>query len=162
MSDFEADLQERIERLDRALGGRYPPKLPPPTIEESKPVISRAEQLAAQEAYDISLLPKSTPSKERDALIARNEETIRKIRERDLARANAPVKINGISRPMSTFIGDYPFDDRKGQPAPLDITFVPFIALTKWCYNFAPKHLLQPFATAFFDADKIYARDWDL
>lgn len=157
----DAELQERLARLDKALGGRYPPKLPPPPkkIEEEVPKITRAEQLAALEAYEISQLPKPVHD---PVLFAFQTEQVAKIRARELARANAPVQINGQTRTMASFEGDIPFDNRKGQPAPLGIKFVPFIAVTKWCYTYAPKHLLQPFATAFFDGDKIYARDWDL
>ncbi|CAK4031612.1 hypothetical protein DOTSEDRAFT_58207 [Lecanosticta acicola] len=66
--------------------------------------------------------------------------------------------------PMYTSDGesDFPLDGRKGQPAPLAIKFVPFIAVTKYCYKFVPKQRMQPLASAFFDADKIYNRDWEL
>lgn len=57
---------------------------------------------------------------------------------------------------------DFLLDSRKGEPAPRGINFVPFIAVTKYCYKFVPKKWMQPLASAFFDADKIYTRDWDL
>ncbi|KAK4508626.1 hypothetical protein PRZ48_002365 [Zasmidium cellare] len=57
---------------------------------------------------------------------------------------------------------DFTMDPRKGQAAPLGMCFCPFIAVTKYCYKFVPKKLMQPLATAFFDAEKIWNREWDL
>lgn len=153
-----------MERVTKALDERYPAHLEPPwraaqKIEEpSEPVI--VETLKEREAREVALLPPRVVNPKIDAM---QEARVVMFRERRLARANAPLKINNRSVPMATFTGgDIPFDNRKGQQAPFGINFVPFIALTKWCYTYAPKHLLQPLATAFFDADKIYARDWDL
>lgn len=164
MSEANAELQDRIARLTRAVGGKFPPKLSPPPKIEEKPSLSRYEQLLAEEEYEKSLLPKPnyTPAqiKLHEELRAKNliqheleTARLREIQTRDLARASIP---------MASYDSDLSFDTRKGQPAPLGINFVPFIAVTKWCYTFAPSHLLQRFASAFFDADKIYARDWDL
>lgn len=163
MSEADTDLQWRIAALKRALGGKWPPKAAPPPeiVEEEQPTISRYEQLRAEELYEISLLPKPNTD---PVIKAQRDAEVVALRAAEDARANRPIKINGVSRPMADFedIRDIPFDNRKGQPAPLGINFVPFIALTKWCYTYAPPHLLQAFASAFFDADKIYARDWDL
>ncbi|EME48926.1 hypothetical protein DOTSEDRAFT_58207 [Dothistroma septosporum NZE10] len=57
---------------------------------------------------------------------------------------------------------DIPFDSGKGEPAPLGVEFATFGAVTKYCYKYVPRELMQPLATAYFDADKIYRRDWDL
>ena len=54
------------------------------------------------------------------------------------------------------------FDPRKGEPAPLGLSFSPFLAVTKFCYRFVEKDLVQPLATAFFDAGKIWDREWDI
>lgn len=56
----------------------------------------------------------------------------------------------------------FTFDSCKGKPSPLGINFVPFIAVTRYCYKFAPRSLMQPLATAFFDAGKIFSRPFDL
>lgn len=56
----------------------------------------------------------------------------------------------------------FDLDPRQGQPAPLGITFAPFAAVTKFCYLFVGDDLRQPLATAFFDAGKIFTREWDL
>ena len=64
--------------------------------------------------------------------------------------------------PMMECPGDVPFDARKGEPAPRGVELATFGAVTKYCYKYAPRELMQPMATAYFDADKIYRRDWDL
>lgn len=63
---------------------------------------------------------------------------------------------------MSAADLDFTFDERKGRYSPLGISFSPFLAVTKYCYKFVNKSLMQPLASAFFDADKIWSRDWDL
>lgn len=164
MSIPEYDVEERVRWWNEAVKGWAPAQLPPPPEpeeEDEEPSLSRYQQFLAQERYEISLLPPHPSDRESDAQDAAI--LLAKLEARDLARANAPVKINNRSVPMATLTGgDIPFDSRKGQPAPFGINFVPFIALTKWCYTYAPKHLLQPLASAFFDAGKIYDRDWDL
>lgn len=57
---------------------------------------------------------------------------------------------------------DLSLDPRMGEAAPLGINFSPFAAITKFCYKFVSREYQQPLATAFFDANKIYNRDWDL
>ncbi|TKA74428.1 hypothetical protein B0A55_06208 [Friedmanniomyces simplex] len=49
-----------------------------------------------------------------------------------------------------------------GEPAPRGISFSPFIAVTRFCYKFVSHQWSQPLATAFFDANKIYHRAWDI
>jgi hypothetical protein len=60
-------------------------------------------------------------------------------------------------------VAHHPFDGRKGEASALGISFVPFLALTKYCYKYVPRDLSQSIASAFFDANKIYDnREWDL
>lgn len=70
------------------------------------------------------------------------------------------IKLNPV--PAMEFEEDVPFDGRKGEPAPLGVEFATFGAVVRYCYKYAPREYMQPMATAFFDADKIYRRDWDL
>ena len=56
----------------------------------------------------------------------------------------------------------FEFDPRRGEPASLGIGFSPFGAVTKFCYKFVKKGLQQPIATAFFDENKIWNREWDM
>lgn len=49
-----------------------------------------------------------------------------------------------------------------GDPAPRGISFCPFIAVTKFCYKFVSREWMQSLATAFFDANKIYQREWEM
>ncbi|KAK5110068.1 hypothetical protein LTR62_006313 [Meristemomyces frigidus] len=55
-----------------------------------------------------------------------------------------------------------PLTTRFGEVAPRGFTFVPFVAVTKFCYEFVPQQWSQPLASAFFDNNKIYERQWDL
>ncbi|KXS97529.1 hypothetical protein AC578_4590 [Pseudocercospora eumusae] len=54
------------------------------------------------------------------------------------------------------------FAEDKGKTAPAGTKFCPYIAVTNYCYRFVPKAWTQPLASAFFDAEKIYKRKWDL
>ena len=56
----------------------------------------------------------------------------------------------------------YPPDPRQGEPAPFGVRFCPFIAVTKLPYKFVNKQFMQQIATAFFDAGKIWNREWDV
>ena len=53
-------------------------------------------------------------------------------------------------------------DDRFGEAAPIGLSFAPLLAVAKFPYKFVAKRFLQPVATAFFDQEKIWAREWDL
>ncbi|KAK5125341.1 hypothetical protein LTR85_000450 [Meristemomyces frigidus] len=64
--------------------------------------------------------------------------------------------------PLSTGSADLSIDPRRGEAAPLGISFSPFGAVMKFCYKFVSREYQQPLATAFFDANKIYTRNWDL
>ncbi|KAF2717467.1 hypothetical protein K431DRAFT_233035 [Polychaeton citri CBS 116435] len=49
-----------------------------------------------------------------------------------------------------------------GQTAAHGSTFAPFGAVTKYCYKFVSTDYVQPLASAFWDAGKIWNRHWDL
>jgi len=49
-----------------------------------------------------------------------------------------------------------------GEPAPRGFSFSPFLPVTRFCYKFVSPQWSQPLATAFFDANKIYNRPWDV
>ena len=69
-----------------------------------------------------------------------------------------------LAVPAISNAGDttYPFDPDYGKPAPLGVSFSPFLAVTKFPYKFVKKELLQPIASAFFDEGKIWNREWDM
>ncbi|KAK1824948.1 hypothetical protein LTR12_000743, partial [Friedmanniomyces endolithicus] len=48
------------------------------------------------------------------------------------------------------------------EPAPRGFRFSPFLPVTRFCYKFVGPQWSQPLATAFFDANKIYNRPWDV
>jgi hypothetical protein len=146
----------RVEWLIRQLGGRenLPPKLtPPPEPVHPQPDLTNYDS----EEEERKNLPKiDTPA----AIVEKQNSSLLQLKHNAAIAAASP-------RAPTTFLsedefGSVAFDERKGQPAPLGISFAPFAAVAKYCYTFAPPRWLQPFATAFFDSDKIYARDWDL
>ena len=55
----------------------------------------------------------------------------------------------------------YELDPHMGEESPADTGFCPFLAIAKFPYKFAPAKYLQPIATAYFDSNQIYAREWD-
>ena len=83
-------------------------------------------------------------------------------------QANSPQQLTqaGLTVPAPAMqeltSSDLLLDPRAGEPAPQGISFTPFLAVTKFCYKFVPHAYQQPLATAFFDANKIWCREWDL
>lgn len=53
-------------------------------------------------------------------------------------------------------------DDRMGEESPVGTGFCPFLAINKFPYKFVPAKYLQPIASAHFDKNQIYEREWDL
>lgn len=135
------DNADRVARFLAFIGGpeNYLPKVPEPEPVEEGPVEDPEAELPPPVEIDPNFKP---------------------IYARDLIK-NVQVKaVPAVT--MSGDAHDFSFDSRGGQPAPLGICFCPFLAVTKYCYKFVPKKLMQPLATAFFDAEKIWSRDWDL
>lgn len=132
--------------------------------------MSRLEQLIALLGGEQNL-PEKLPEPEPDIPAAIEEEEEEQpppiIRDPNVKPFKCPqpqpqtkIKLNPV--PLMEYEDDIPFDARKGEPAPLGVEFVPFEAVTRYCYKYVSKEFMQPMATAFFDADKIYRRDWDL
>ncbi|GAB1743985.1 hypothetical protein NU219Hw_g1025t1 [Hortaea werneckii] len=76
-----------------------------------------------------------------------------------VTQAGTPIPAPAMQELTSS---DLLLDSRAGEPAPQGISFTPFLAVTKFCYKFVPRAYQQPLATAFFDANKIWCREWDL
>lgn len=131
---------DRVARFLAFIGGpeNYLPKLPEPAPVEEEPVENTVDELPPPVEIDPNFKP---------------------IYASDLIK---PVQPKSGVVAMSNDPLDFSFDSRCGQPAPLGICFCPFLAVTKYCYKFVPKKLMQPLATAFFDAEKIWSRVWDL
>ena len=54
------------------------------------------------------------------------------------------------------------FGSVKGKPASVGGRFSPFLAVTKLCYKYCPRALLQPISVEFFASGKIFERGWDM
>lgn len=154
-----------MERFINLVGGKQnlPPKMPPPP--KSNPAEAPAPN---QEEFD------QLPSVD-EALMATNAD-----QEKGIASTykptSQPVKHNNHNdqpdiRPNKPVAAPVPrdissdelaLDARAGEPAPRGMKFCPFLAVTKFCYKFAPRNLQQPLATAFFDGNKVWNREWDL
>ncbi|EME87503.1 uncharacterized protein MYCFIDRAFT_205698 [Pseudocercospora fijiensis CIRAD86] len=79
--------------------------------------------------------------------------------------ARAPPRPSPVPRSTPlVYESDEPFtfDPDKGKTAPAGTRFCPFNAVTQYCYRFVPKLWTQPLASAFFDAEKVYKRSWNL
>ena len=64
--------------------------------------------------------------------------------------------------PAFDISGKIPFDTNKGAPLPSNTELSPFLAVTKYCYKYVAPGWSQTLATAFFDQDKIFTRNWSL
>ncbi|GIZ39297.1 hypothetical protein CKM354_000268500 [Cercospora kikuchii] len=83
-------------------------------------------------------------------------------RPRPFCSGASPGQSSGPpSRALSADV-KVPFDVKKGERLPAGTALSPFIAVTKYCYKYVPKQWSQTLATAFFDQDKIYDREWDI
>jgi hypothetical protein len=139
-----ADSSSRMRRLLVILGGEE--NLPP----RVKPVLAQVDEPLSPKPPDIVIDSVS---------ITQPTAAVHSIRL--LAPAN--LHESAEPKPVQPEVARYPFDIRKGESSTLGVSFVPFQALTKYCYKYIPTHLSQRVASAFFDANKIYdTRAWDL
>lgn len=144
--------RSRMDRFLAMIGGEdaLPPRLPSPEPEEEgetpKPFNPplRSTEYDSQEYQD---LPKPNSVYQFGEI----ESALSKLKQQPAPRSTA----------FDTD-GKIPFDSKKGESLPSDIELSPFIAVTKYCYKFVPSRWSQQLATAFFDADKIFTRDWSL
>lgn len=87
-------------------------------------------------------------------------------------RSNAPKLARGpMTEPIrpvftpkaSTSVDVNPVANlRQGEPAPTGGSFCPLLAVTKFPYRFVGSQYKQPIASAFFDGEKIWNREWGL
>ena len=155
----------RIERFVNLIGGEQnlPPKLPPPpaSIEQN----TNESDEVANDDNELSKLQMPTVdhflAEERPPAQTETPSTARLLRKEPAAAHFPPQFIPPTVNTAEAEI-DLTWDDHLSEPAPLGINFSPFGAVSKFCYKFVSKEFQQPLATAFFDAGKIFARDWDL
>ena len=144
-----------MERFITLIGGaqNLPPKIPQPSPAAAS---SKAEPVNED---DIRALPSVDEVVAEDVLWQRARKH----------NASLPVSITqpqftSSSTDLPQQPADLSIDARMGATAPLGISFTPFGAVTKLCYkpDIVRQAFRQPLATAFFDANKIYTRNWDL
>jgi hypothetical protein len=160
--NMEDDVEARVAWIVERFGGRenmgkvLPKLTPSPSPAEIDPKADLTNYDSEEEER------KRLPKIETDpAIVEAQNARLLQLKNSTAARGAGP---RAPSLSMSSDYGfeSVAFDERKGQPAPLELNFAPFEAVAKYCYIFTPGKWLQPFATEFFDSDKIYARDWDL
>jgi hypothetical protein len=139
-----ANSSSRIDRLLVILSGEenLPPKI--------SPSFTNADESPPKDTAVVT--PASINSTQR-----RESEEIK-------ASATPTVRQSIVKQDSHTSeVAHRPFDVRKGEASALGLSFVPFLALTKYCYKYVPRDLSQTIASAFFDSNKIYNnREWDL
>jgi len=150
-----------VERFVAMMGGEA--NLPPEIVqgaENNAPDTTHKEPAKEnKDSYD------NLPSV--DEVIKQNQENeqaarLRRLELRD--RVDSTTDVTALVLPYTqTDPGAEP-SLKLGETAPKGIHFSPFLAVTKFCYNpnFVNGKWRQPFATAFFDAEKIYLRQWDM
>lgn len=57
---------------------------------------------------------------------------------------------------------DFTLDPHKGEPSSRGMSFCSFLAFSKFPYKYVEQQFLQQIATAFFDQNKFFGRDWDV
>lgn len=146
--------RSRLERLLETLGEEnLPPRLPTPPQSDTEDGADHAKHFdgdvyKSQQYMD---LPHANPG-----FVFGNDK---------LAPARAPLNPRPVVQPpplVSDTDEPFTFDTEKGATAPPGTKFCPFIPVTQFCYRFVPNRWVQPLATAFFDAEKIYKRNWTL
>lgn len=155
-----------LERFMNLAGGEQ--NLPPISAVPSKPSTTKEKPTSISDGFE------GLPSVEE--VIAECERENAAYRLQNLAlfppsahsQANPLQQITQAGIPIPALAmqeltsSDLLLDPRAGEPAPHGISFTPFLAVTKFCYKFVPRAYQQPLATAFFDANKIWCREWDL
>ncbi|KAK3723563.1 hypothetical protein LTR37_001815 [Vermiconidia calcicola] len=153
----------RMDRLVNMLGGEQnlPPKLPQPTT-STEP--EQTDEVAAEEQTT-----QEDPINKLQSMDSYLQENQNSENWWDaVPQIPQPKQPSGTTqaRPAQPYSSDgslhFIFDSEQGRPAPLGMSFAPFVAVTRFCYKFVSKELQQPLATAFFDEGKIWNREWDL
>ncbi|KAK5173931.1 uncharacterized protein LTR77_002612 [Saxophila tyrrhenica] len=147
----------RMDRLVKVLGGEE--NLPPKKPQAQASAPSNTNVNPTEDVADPSSNTK-TQDGEDSAVEWWNLQPQLHLHEPD------PTAPGPATTPTTPHMADgdshYNFDPRRGEPAPLGMGYCPFAAVVKYPYKFVKADLRQPLATAFFDASKIWNREWDL
>ncbi|EMD00601.1 hypothetical protein BAUCODRAFT_81223, partial [Baudoinia panamericana UAMH 10762] len=155
------------ERFVALMGGQQnlPPKramaAPPKNNEEQAP-----PQASTRDPFETlpsleEVIAQTKRNEEEDKAARAAREQASQASDQDYSQHQIP---GAQASEMSSFPPSYAVNHstaHMGTSAPRGITFTPFLAVTRYCYKFVSKEYMQPLATAFFDANKIYDRPWD-
>ncbi|KAM3415550.1 putative nucleolar protein C2C4.08 [Cercospora zeina] len=145
-------MASRMDLFLDMIGGEdaLPPKLPPPSpdVDQAPPDSSKSLWWTEYESEEYKNLPHA-------------DDVPPDVVQRNSLPSMPTFSVGTPSRALSVDV-KVPFDVKKGERLSAGTSLSPFLAVAKYCYRFVPKQWLQPLATAFFDHDKIYERDWDL
>ncbi|WPG98590.1 Hypothetical protein R9X50_00138300 [Acrodontium crateriforme] len=134
----------RLDRLKAAIGTEnMPPKLPQYTPTErshKKTLISHLPTIEQHFTTSPNLAKSTNPPTS------------------SVKKSSPPVAMASCNHVEP----DTSFHPRCGELAPRGIFFIPFIAVTKFCYTYVRHEHQQDVASALFDAGKIWMRKWDL
>jgi len=158
-----------MERFITLIKGEenLPPKLPPPPPRAPAPVEDEPVpnehfgNLPSVESVIAESVQSKAPKIQAPAKLKENAQRKENVQP-DVQPDIQPVA--PVAAPPSREVSDTQLlsDPHMGEAAPRGIHFSPFLAVTKFCYKFVKHDYQQPLATAFFDASKIWNRDWDL
>lgn len=142
-------------------GGELPPKLPQPSPPNEAPTEeqgSSEDPISKLPSADEFIASAGLP----DEAVSPNPKPHTRAPPVHVPVECNPSAIPHIDTSFHSGVEHFAFDLRKGEAAPLGISFSPYLAVTKFCYKFVAPKYQQPFATAFFDGGKIQNRTWGL
>jgi hypothetical protein len=159
---------ERFQIYTRLMGGKdnLPPKLPTaPSSQQPTPTTSEqpSAELNEEETNPGKIVDAFGNLQTYDDFVTAHAFPAPHAPAHDNRHAGNPQQSHPPNRERSEADGtDFPLDPRKGEPSDIGMSFVTFIAFTKFPYKYVKPAFLQPIASAFFDGGKIFNKSWDL
>jgi hypothetical protein len=159
---------ERFEIYTRLMGGKdnLPPKLPtPPPTQQPTPATSEqpSADLNEKEVNADKIVDAFGNLQTYDDFVTAHPFPAPQAPAYDNRHASKSQQSRPTERKTSERDEiDFPLDPRKDEPSEIGMSFVTFIAFTKFPYKYVKPAFLQPIASAFFDGGKIFNKSWDL
>lgn len=146
-----------MDRFVTMIGGEnaLPPKVPTPNGKQEEVDIPQPREAPLHHTDDDSHENQHLPNANSTYQLSEIEVALSQVKQESASSSLS-------SSNASSSDGKAPFDARKGEHLPSNVELTPFLAITKYCYTSVPYRWSQSLATAFFDAGKIYRRDWSL